>query len=132
MRIRREALPSLGDHGPGTRGCVRCSIDRTVTHPPNPRDRPFRKPRRPPRPGFPFGWTGFLSHGHDRRHHLGTRLAGGPAGVGLCSSVYAAITRCSYLLGGCPLLPYGMELRYGRGSALFGPVRGDLARPVLI
>src|SRR6266446_6034513 len=62
-----------------------CSMDRTVTHPPNPVDRPLRKPRRSPRSGFPFRWTGFLPSGHDRRHHLGTRLVGAPALVGLSS-----------------------------------------------
>src|SRR5947208_9911641 len=51
-----------------------CSIDRTTTDSPNRLDRPLRKPRRSPRPGFPSGWTGFLPSGHDRRHHLGTRF----------------------------------------------------------
>ena len=37
-----------------------CSIDRTTTDSPNRLDRPLRKPRRSPRPGFPFRWTGFL------------------------------------------------------------------------
>jgi len=38
---------------------------------PNPVDIPLRRPRRSPRSGFPFRWTGFLPSGHDRRHHLG-------------------------------------------------------------
>src|SRR5439155_16034162 len=84
-----------------------CSIDRTTTDSPNRLDRPLRKPRRSPRPGFPFRWTGFLPQRARSKTPFGNPTRWSPALVGLRSPAHAAITRYSCLLGGCPPLPYG-------------------------
>jgi hypothetical protein len=108
-----------------------CSIDGTITDSPNSLDRPLRKPRLPPigvsllggRDSRPTGaiddtiwkpdslepqrWPGYAPHLMPRSTDT--------------NAFWEAVRRSLY----------GMELRYGRGSALFGPVRGDLARPVL-
>src|SRR6266404_5302245 len=52
-RNMASALPDKICRNWSSRVAVRYS--RTVTHPPNPRDRPFRKPRRSPDRGFSFG-----------------------------------------------------------------------------
>src|SRR5438132_14407220 len=101
-----------------------CSFERTTIDSPNRLDRPLRRPRRSPRPGFPFRWTGFLPPAGaiedtiwepdslEPRRWLGCaprHMPRSPDTHAFWEAVRRALMR--------------MELRCARGSVLFGPVR---------
>src|SRR5258707_13670777 len=97
-----------------------CSIDTTVTHPPNPVDRPLRKPR------FPFRWTGFFAQRAQSKTPSGNPTRWSP---GAGQAVLPGICHDHPILmhfGRCFVAPLReMELLSSR-PLLFETVRRDL------